>query len=181
MNTYNKKDKSGGRKNVIRRNVVAEIKRGEHSGAHVVKINAREYARDNPDNSKSNNVKRNSTTGRSEDLTVSYNSKGNAEGYIIQFEEYEDLRDRLDALEANERIKQSGGIPHEVVKLELSGLSPLAAWRKYRGLTQQSLADSAKITQPYIAAIESGKKDGTASTLKQLAETLGTSIDNLIE
>ena len=48
----------GSRKNVPRRNIVAEIKRGEHPGAHVVKINGREYARDNPDRSKSDNVNR---------------------------------------------------------------------------------------------------------------------------
>lgn len=48
----------GVRKNVPRRTVVAEIKRGEHPGAHVVKINNREYARDNPDRSKSDNVNR---------------------------------------------------------------------------------------------------------------------------
>ena len=40
------------------RNVVAEIKRGEHPDAHVVKIEGREYARDNPDRSKSDNVNR---------------------------------------------------------------------------------------------------------------------------
>lgn len=49
----------GSRKDVPRRNVVAEIKRGEHPGAHVVEVNDREYARDNPDNSKSDNVNRN--------------------------------------------------------------------------------------------------------------------------
>ena len=48
----------GSRKNVPRRNIVAEIKRGEHPGAHVVKINGKEYARDNPDPSKSDNVNR---------------------------------------------------------------------------------------------------------------------------
>jgi hypothetical protein len=48
----------GGRSNVPRRNVVAEIKRGEHPDTHVVKINNREYARDNPDRSKSDNVNR---------------------------------------------------------------------------------------------------------------------------
>ena len=48
----------GARKNVPRRNVVAEIKRGEHSDTHVVKINDREYARDNPDHSKKDNVNR---------------------------------------------------------------------------------------------------------------------------
>lgn len=46
----------GSRKNVPRRNVVAEIKRGEHPGAHIVTINDREYARDNPDRSRTDNV-----------------------------------------------------------------------------------------------------------------------------
>lgn len=48
----------GDRKNVPRRNAVAEVKRGEHPGAHVVKINGREYVRDNPDRSKDDNVNR---------------------------------------------------------------------------------------------------------------------------
>ena len=48
----------GTRKNVPRRNIVAEIKRGEHPGAHVVTVNDREYARDNPDSSTKDNVNR---------------------------------------------------------------------------------------------------------------------------
>ena len=48
----------GNRKNVPRRNAVAEVKRGDHPGAHVIKINGREYVRDNPDNSKKDNVNR---------------------------------------------------------------------------------------------------------------------------
>lgn len=46
----------GKRKNVPRKTVVREIKRGDHPDAHVVKINNEEYARDNPDNSKKDNV-----------------------------------------------------------------------------------------------------------------------------
>jgi len=46
----------GKRTNVPRRNIVAEIKRGEHPGAHIVEVNDREYARDNPDSSKRDNV-----------------------------------------------------------------------------------------------------------------------------
>lgn len=48
----------GKRKNVPRRTVVSEIKRGKHPGAHVVKVNGREYARDNPDSSRRDNVNR---------------------------------------------------------------------------------------------------------------------------
>lgn len=53
--TYN----VGRRKNVKRTEIVKEIKQGKHPGAHVVKINGREYARDNPDSSKNDNVNRN--------------------------------------------------------------------------------------------------------------------------
>jgi hypothetical protein len=48
----------GARKNVPRRNIVAEIKRGEHPDVHVVKVKGREYARDNPDGTKADNVNR---------------------------------------------------------------------------------------------------------------------------
>ncbi len=48
----------GRRKDVPRQQVVREIKAGQHPGAHVVKINGREYARDNPDHSEKDNVNR---------------------------------------------------------------------------------------------------------------------------
>jgi hypothetical protein len=48
----------GKRENVPRPTIVREIKNGEHPGAHVVKINGREYARDNPDHSTKDNVNR---------------------------------------------------------------------------------------------------------------------------
>ncbi|RIX98712.1 DUF3892 domain-containing protein [Aureimonas flava] len=51
----------GDRKNVPRRNVVAEVKRGEHPGYHVVKVNDREYVRDDPDRSTRDNVNRSDT------------------------------------------------------------------------------------------------------------------------
>ncbi len=49
----------GSRKNVSRSQVIREIKRGDHPDAHVVKINHREYVRDNPDHTKKDNVNRN--------------------------------------------------------------------------------------------------------------------------
>lgn len=48
----------GSRKEVPRRQVVQEIKQGKHPDAHVVKVNGREYARDNPDHSRKDNVNR---------------------------------------------------------------------------------------------------------------------------
>lgn len=48
----------GTRKEVPRPQVVKEIRQGKHPDAHVIKVNGREYARDNPDNSKKDNVNR---------------------------------------------------------------------------------------------------------------------------
>lgn len=50
--------KIGNRSAVKRTEVVKEIKQGQHQGAHVVKVNGRQYARDNPDHSKSDNINR---------------------------------------------------------------------------------------------------------------------------
>lgn len=54
----NESYKIGVRKNVPRRTAVKEVKQGQHPGAHVVKINGREYVRDNPDSSTKDNVNR---------------------------------------------------------------------------------------------------------------------------
>jgi len=51
--------KIGNRPEVPRKEAVKEVKDGKHPDSHVVKINNREYVRDNPDNSKSDNVNRN--------------------------------------------------------------------------------------------------------------------------
>lgn len=54
----NESYKIGSRPKVPRRNAVADVKRGEHPGAHVVKVKGREYVRDNPDSSTRDNVNR---------------------------------------------------------------------------------------------------------------------------
>ncbi|CAM3011587.1 TPA: DUF3892 domain-containing protein [Legionella pneumophila subsp. pneumophila] len=50
--TYN----IGNRKNVSRSQAVKEVKNGQHPGYHIYHNNNQEYVRDNPDNSKKDNV-----------------------------------------------------------------------------------------------------------------------------
>ncbi len=61
---------------------------------------------------------------------------------------------------------------------EGSSLIPL--WREYRGMTQQALALRAGIKQPYLSAIESGKKPGSVKAMAAIAVALGISIDDLV-
>lgn len=58
-NGRNETYKIGSRKQVDRKEAVKEVKAGKHPDTHVVKINGREYVRDNPDRSKKDNVNRN--------------------------------------------------------------------------------------------------------------------------
>ncbi|PJE74484.1 MAG: DUF3892 domain-containing protein [Candidatus Taylorbacteria bacterium CG10_big_fil_rev_8_21_14_0_10_41_48] len=48
----------GDRKNIPLNKVVKEIKEGEHSGAHLYNFGGINFPRDNPDNSKRDNVNR---------------------------------------------------------------------------------------------------------------------------
>jgi hypothetical protein len=57
-NGRNESYQIGSRKSVPRTQAVKEVKQGKHPDAHVVKVNGREYVRDNPDKSTKDNVNR---------------------------------------------------------------------------------------------------------------------------
>ena len=66
-------------------------------------------------------------------------------------------------------------VPHAVVLAEIDGAHPVKAWRDFRGLTLQALADAAGVSKPYVSQIEGGKRAGTTATLKKLVGVLGSS------
>lgn len=52
--------------------------------------------------------------------------------------------------------------------------------RKELRLTQEALAEKTKIPQPYISAVESGKRCPNLSTVAQIAEALGIPPSHLL-
>lgn len=48
----------------------------------------------------------------------------------------------------------------------------LAAWRKYRNLTQEQLAERTGITQGMISQLETGRSDFSGKVLEMLADAL---------
>jgi DNA-binding XRE family transcriptional regulator len=62
--------------------------------------------------------------------------------------------------------------PADVANSIANGASPLKAWREYRQMTLQTLADLAGISKPFVSQIESGKRTGSAATLSRLAKSL---------
>lgn len=62
-----------------------------------------------------------------------------------------------------------------------AGPNHLKAWREFRGLTQQQLADAAHTTQHQIAYLESGERSMSAKWLRRLAPALDTTPGMLLD
>jgi len=100
----------------------------------------------------------------------------------ITREEYEDL---IDAREAG-RITQlvaSGDMP-TLSEAEMAAYivapTPLAFWRKARGLTQAALAEALGVAQPYVAQLETGRRVGDVRLYARLAKALKVRIEDLV-
>src|SRR5215207_1467821 len=84
-------------------------------------------------------------------------------------------------LEAERGSPVETTIPIEVVKAELGGAHPLAAWREHRGWTQAELSAKSGVGQEVIAEVESRKQDGDIVPLNRIARALNVPIEALIE
>jgi transcriptional regulator with XRE-family HTH domain len=62
----------------------------------------------------------------------------------------------------------------------LAAATPLAFWRRHRGLTQAALAARVGIAQSSLAQAESGRQGLKVGTYAKLAKVLGTRIENLL-
>ncbi|MCP4362332.1 MAG: helix-turn-helix domain-containing protein [Chloroflexi bacterium] len=102
--------------------------------------------------------------------------------YIQLTEKLEDLEDIQAADEVSYRIKsgQEETIPAHVVRELVDSERPLRIWRKYRGLTQQNLADQIGISKSYYSQIESGNRSGSIAALKRIATALNISLDDIV-
>ena len=91
----------------------------------------------------------------------------------------EDARDVRLAEQALAEIAEGNSefLTHDEVEVFLSAVSPLAFWRKRRGLTQAALARQVGVTQPYLAQIESRKRSGDVDLYRRLAQALKTDLE----
>ena len=93
--------------------------------------------------------------------------------------ELEDLR-AYDRAMARLEAGEDELIPAEAAARLLSGESPVRVYRELRGLTQQQLSDASNVNRVQIADIEAGRKQGSISTVKRLAEALNVAVDDLV-
>jgi transcriptional regulator with XRE-family HTH domain len=62
----------------------------------------------------------------------------------------------------------------------LAAPTPLAFWRQRAGKTQAALAEQIGVSQPFLAHIEAGQRQGTIRVLARLAKALGVRIEDII-
>jgi len=105
---------------------------------------------------------------------------------ILSRKEYDRLLvaandDAVDAAIAKKAIARNEETLSEVEMDELlAARTPLAFWRKRRGLTQTDLARAAGIAQGFLSEIESGRKTGDVTVLQRIAIALEISLLELV-
>ena len=97
-------------------------------------------------------------------------------------EEYQDLIDARDA-EAAMRSIAAGTLQTlsgDDVDAYLAAATPLAFWRRHRGFTQADMAKEIGVSQPYLAQLENGQREGSISVYRRLTRRLGVGVDELL-
>jgi DNA-binding XRE family transcriptional regulator len=106
----------------------------------------------------------------------------------IPREEYERLQaaaEDLADLQTYDRAKAALAagkeelVPADYVNRLLNGESALRVYRNLRGLTQATLAAKAGVNRVTVTEIETGRKQGSVTTLRALAKTLDVALDDL--
>jgi ribosome-binding protein aMBF1 (putative translation factor) len=70
-------------------------------------------------------------------------------------------------------------LPKDVADRLANGENPVRVLREWRGHTQMNLAFKTNISQGHISDIESGRRTGTSSTLRRIANVLNVPLDLL--
>jgi len=103
------------------------------------------------------------------------------ERVVLDRSDYEDLIDSRDAAIAMREIAAGAPtIPAAEMDTYLAAPTPLAFWRQRVGKTQTALAEEIGVSQPFLAQIEGGQRQGTVRVLARLAKALGVRIEDLI-
>ncbi|WBU53030.1 helix-turn-helix transcriptional regulator [Paracoccus sp. SCSIO 75233] len=72
-------------------------------------------------------------------------------------------------------------IPSDHVNRLLNGENPQRVYRDLRCMTQTILAEKAGVNRVTVAEIATGRKQGSISTLRALADPLEITLDDLVE
>ena len=112
--------------------------------------------------------------------------RNNQKFVLVPIERYNQLLADLEMLKDVRDFRSAKAIdeetfPAEVInRLILNEENPIKVYREYRELTQKQLADKVGIQRAYLAEIETGRKSGSAKTLKAIAEALDVDLMSML-
>jgi DNA-binding XRE family transcriptional regulator len=111
-----------------------------------------------------------------------FRTPGGEELVVMPRQQYEELQDAAvaamrarDLAEGRDELLASAD-----VKALLKAPTPLAFWRKKRGLTQTVLAADIGVSQNFLSDMERGKAIGDVVLYAKLARRLGVSMEDLV-
>lgn len=102
--------------------------------------------------------------------------------FLVMREALEDRED-AEAVRSFERKLAAGEeelIPAEFVNRIIDGENKVRVWRSYRGMSARELAAATGLSAPYISEIEGGRKEGSVSAMKKIAEALQVDLDDIV-
>ncbi len=108
---------------------------------------------------------------------------------VLPLEEFERLREAAEdagdvrAYDDAAKKRNSGlseSIPSEYVHRMIAGENLVRVWREFRGHKVKDLAAAAGISASYLSQIETGKREGTITAMKALAEALNVDLDDIV-
>jgi len=114
---------------------------------------------------------------------------GKPEWAVIPYKEYKKIQEILEDAEDIKDIEQNLkaiedareiAIPSEVTFAIIDGTHPIRAWREYKKIKLNDLAQRVSISSSYLSQIENEKRNPTIQTLKAIAKALGIETDMLI-
>lgn len=103
-------------------------------------------------------------------------SRVDYEVLVTERDEETEARDVLAALSRGEEETLTFA---EIEALRVAP-TPLAFWRRHRGVIQAELAVHAGVPQSYVSDIENGRKRGHPALLRKFADYLKVSLDDLV-
>jgi transcriptional regulator with XRE-family HTH domain len=102
--------------------------------------------------------------------------------FVLSEEEYEDLIDTRDAIDAERRLAagDTQSFTEDEVNAYIAAPSPLMFWRQWRRVAAPALAEYAGISELRLAELEAGHSVADVHTYARLARRLRTPIESLI-
>lgn len=96
---------------------------------------------------------------------------------VLSLADYQRLVDkagiaRADRIMADIEAGREEVVPAEIVRRLIAGENKIEVWRTHRGLSGRDLAAGAGVSASFLSQMESGKKEGSVSVLKQIAAVL---------